>query len=120
MENDFKDIAGYEGLYQINKIGLIKSSYNTGKCDFIRMVKDRRGYYMAGLTKDGTQKKIFLHRLIAIAFIPNSEGKPCINHIDGNKTNNSIENLEWCTWSENNQHAIRTGLFNPNKKKRIK
>lgn len=72
---------------------------------------DSDGYPVVGITYDsGEMKNKHIHRLVAEAFIPNPEGKPTVNHIDGNKQNNSITNLEWATWQENNKHAISTGL----------
>ena len=68
------------------------------------------GYYSIGLRKDGKRFKAKIHRLIAQAFIPNPENKPFVNHIDGNKQNNCIENLEWVTGSENVRHAWQIGL----------
>ena len=70
------------------------------------------GYYMITIKKDGKYKPQRVHRLIAKEFIPNPYNKPNVNHIDGNKLNNSIDNLEWCTTMENNRHAIKLGLNN--------
>ena len=68
------------------------------------------GYIRIELWSSGSGKKYLLHRLLAQAFIPNPKAKPQINHIDGNKTNNALSNLEWCSQSENQLHAYRTGL----------
>lgn len=75
------------------------------------------GYYVTSLYGEGKPKRTrLIHRLLAIAFIPNDDPeKDCINHIDGDKTNNSLENLEWCTKAENNRHAIKKGLYGANK-----
>ena len=69
-------------------------------------------YYQVGLYNKKNKTSAYIHRLVAIAFIPNPENKPCVNHIDGNKLNNSVHNLEWCTKSENTKHAWETGLMN--------
>ena len=71
------------------------------------------GYKIVWMNIKGKQKHYYLHRLIAEAFIPNPDNKPQVNHIDGNKTNNNVENLEWVTSKENVHHAIRTGLMKP-------
>jgi hypothetical protein len=74
--------------------------------------KGNHGYTQAVLPSDsGKDKLCLIHRLVAIAFIPNPYNLPCINHIDANKTNNSIDNLEWCTYSQNTRHAIEMGVF---------
>ncbi len=107
MVENWKDIKDYEGLYQISDKGLVKSLI-TGN---IRMLqKNKWGYSVVILTKNKKQKQHFVHRLVAEAFIPMQEGKYEVNHIDGNKTNNNVSNLEWCTKSENIRHAFRTGL----------
>ena len=75
-----------------------------------------RGYLTVGLIKDRKQRFFPVHKLVALAFIPNPENKPYVNHINGIKDDPRLENLEWCTASENAQHAIRTGLVDINKR----
>lgn len=107
MEKEvWKFIDGYDGLYAISNFGKVKN-IKTGK----ELATQYDGRYKTlQLSKNGIHKKNYIHRLIAVAFIPNESGKKCINHIDGNKTNNNISNLEWVTHSENNKHAMKTGL----------
>jgi len=107
MNNEWKFIDGYNNHYKINKDGVIVS---VSKNIPLKCYVTPKGYKMASLCKNGKSYKVFLHRLLAIAFIPNTENKPYINHKDGNKLNNSLDNLEWCTKKENNAHAWRTGL----------
>lgn len=101
-----KPIKGYEGMYEISKNGKVLSF----KRNPAILSQYKSDYYKVGLTKDGVQKFFAVHRLLAIAFIPNPENKPCINHIDGDKYNNSLDNLEWVTHSENTIHAFKFGL----------
>jgi hypothetical protein len=108
-EEIWKDIAGYEGLYQINNFGEIKS-YFTGKIR--KQSISHNGYYKIGLYKNKIKKYLFVHRLVALTFIPNSENKPFVNHKSGNKLNNYTGLLEWCTQSENEIHAHKIGLKN--------
>lgn len=117
----FKDIEGFEGYYQISNLGRIKAlrrkvkspirhnKYVYKKERIRYATKNSLGYYNLKLYKKGIKRGFPLHRLLAIAFIPNPENKPFINHIDGNPSNNKIENLEWCTQSENIQHAYNIG-----------
>lgn len=72
---------------------------------------DNNGYKTVTIVLDGKHKRFSLHRLIAETFIYNPEDKPCVNHKDGNKANNSVDNLEWCTHKENSNHAVKTGLI---------
>lgn len=75
------------------------------------------GYKLITVVHNGMRKNKHIHRLMALAFIPNPSNKPCVNHIDGNKQNNILSNLEWCTHKENAQHAVKTGLCDNNRKK---
>lgn len=101
------EIAGYEGLYTIREDGLV-TTVETG--NERRAKDDGHKYLRIGLNKDGVCTKHYLHRLLAAAFLDNPEGKATVNHIDGNRRNNSLENLEWATQAENIQHARDTGL----------
>ena len=107
MKEIWKDIKGYDGLYQVSNLGNIKRL----KDNYIFKVnKNSRGYRVVTLTKNKKEKSITVHRLVAQAFIDNPYNFSQINHIDGNKLNNKIDNLEWCTASQNMQHAYKNGL----------
>jgi len=108
----FKDILNYEGMYQVSNLGKIKSLKGK-KEKFLKPSNTTHGYLKVNLNKNGIQKTFKLHRLIAEHFIKKIDGKEIINHIDGNKRNNNISNLEWCTHSENIKHAYKTGLKKP-------
>lgn len=117
MKEIWKDIEGYEGLYKISNYGRVKSIPRNGtqvKTEKIlkRIITDCN-YVVAVLSKENKIKRILVHRLVAKAFIPNPENKPCINHKDGNKHNNCVDNLEWCTYSENLKHAFANNLRKP-------
>lgn len=113
----WKDIKGYEGLYQVSNEGrvkalsrVVKSRWGTPKPlkeKEIREIVDSLGYSRLSLSKDGKVKAHKIHRLVAEAFLV---GEGHINHIDGNKQNNHVSNLEFCTQRENNIHAQETGL----------
>jgi hypothetical protein len=116
----WKDIQGFEGLYMVSSIGNIKSLArlkNNGRRgtimtqEFIMKKRLRDSYQILNLRKDKILSTVLIHRLVAIAFIPNPENKPCINHLNGIKTDNRVENLEWSTVSENTQHAYDMGLI---------
>lgn len=93
--------------YEISNYGRVRK-LDTGRVKTIGLT---RGYPSVRLMSDGGTSKIkYIHRFLAIAFIPNPENKPFVNHKDGNKSNNCLSNLEWCTSSENNQHAIDNKL----------
>lgn len=100
-----KDVKGYEHLYQINDNGVV---FRNNKQ--LKPYENNNGYLYATLCKNGKPKHIYVHRLVAEAFLPLIDGKNHINHIDGNKKNNNVNNLEWCNRSENMKHAYRLGL----------
>lgn len=108
-----KIYLGYEGLYQINTNGdIVSLRDNKGNIrNKIRKPQiDRNGYFRIGLCKKGKQKFYLIHRLVAETFISNPDNYSIVNHLDGVKTNNNINNLEWCTCKRNIQHAYDTGL----------
>lgn len=109
----WKDIKGYEGLYQVSNLGRVKSleqpakpgSGNHARPEVILKLRNRLGYSVIGLYKNTKQKYHSVNRLVAQAFIPNPENKSETNHINGIKNDNRVENLEWCTRSENINHS---------------
>lgn len=110
------DVPEFVGLYQMTSTGRFRSvPQHNGKCgrkmgQEIKTRIGRAGYVFVALRKSGHRQNNYLvHRLLAAVFIPNPENKPCINHINSQRDDNRIENLEWCTYSENNAHAHRVG-----------
>ena len=108
MTEIWKDIKGYEGLYEISNYGEVWSERKQG---LLKKGKSATGYYSVSLYKNKKQKIFLVHRLVAITFIKNKENKELINHKDANKLNNHIDNLEWCTYKENNNHARNLKLY---------
>lgn len=104
----WKNILGFDGNYQISNYGNVKSFINNIilKPGIASKRNNKQGYKVVNLKG----KLYYIHRLVAEAFIPNIANKPQINHIDGNKLNNKVDNLEWCTNSENIKHAYKIGL----------
>lgn len=109
----WKDIKGYEKLYQVSNLGNIKTlDYNhTKKEHLLKPILQQDGYYAVNLMKDGKRKRERINRLVAEHYIDNPKNLPSVNHIDGNKLNNKVSNLEWCTYKYNTQHALKTGLI---------
>ena len=115
MCNLIKDIIGYEGVYEINTNGIVYGKERkVKKWDGERLIKkaiktqeiSKEGYARVSLFKNGISKKYSVHRLVAIVFIDNKENKSDVNHKDGNKLNNNVNNLEWVSKSENVKHSI--------------
>ena len=101
MEKEiWKDIDGYEGLYQVSNLGRVKSLHHN-KEKILKGSYNSKGYYFVKLCKNGISKSIFVHRLVAQEFIPNPDNLPIVNHKDENPRNNNVDNLEWCTQKYN-------------------
>jgi hypothetical protein len=109
MDEIFKDIPGYEGLYQASPSGKIRSILSS-KPRILKANQDRCGYLYYGLYRNGKSKSLKEHRLVAVTFIENAGGKEEVNHKNGIKTDNRVENLEWNTPSENILHGYKHGL----------
>lgn len=101
--------------YSVSDLGEIRKDTN----GYIMKPYIQNGYAHVTLQINKKPKRFNIHRLVAIAFIPNSENKPYVNHIDGNKSNNCVKNLEWVTAAENAQHAVRTGLRQPSRERAV-
>lgn len=122
------DIKNYEGLYAISNFNRIKSlpkKTNNSSAEYVSVekimkpTKTKFGYLVVNLRKDNVGKSISVHRIVATAFIDNPDNLLAVNHINGVKTDNRVENLEWCTLSENTKHAFRTGLSKGRRKVNI-
>lgn len=125
----WKEIKGYEGMYAISSLGRVKSlkrkvknrkGYRFVNEKILKPIINNKGYYTYGLIKDGKLNMVLLHRLIGEHFMENPNKYPCINHIDGNKLNNNINNLEWCTYQHNIKEAFKLGLNTYTYKKNFK
>lgn len=104
----WKEIKDYNGSYEASNYGAIRSlNYaHTNTTRELKQETTKFGYKRVVLCKDGVAKRYLIHRLIAETFIENQDNKPCIDHIDGNRGNNAIDNLRWCTYSENLHNPI--------------
>lgn len=109
----WKEIPGYEGLYQVSNTGRVRSlNYNgTGKTKVLKQATNKDGYKKVTLFKKGKRHYYTVHRLVAITFIPNPNNLPQVNHKDEDKNNNAVWNLEWCTQAYNNIYGTRIEKF---------
>ena len=125
MNEIWKDVLGYEGLYQVSNLGRVKSlpKYDRlGRFHTERIksqVNNGNGYLVVNLKHNGKQQMRSVHRLVADAFMNNTNNYTDINHIDGNKQNNHLENLEFCTRSSNMLHAVKLGLHTDFGKRKV-
>lgn len=117
MEEIWKDVVGYEGLYVVSESGAVYSLHKKGHNGFYRMKQepDLYGYYRVVLCKDGKHTHKRVSRLVAEAFVPNPKNKEIVNHIDYNRKNNHYSNLEWCTQKENVIHSTSVGRYDKNR-----
>lgn len=122
MEEIWKDVPGYEGKYSVSTLGRVKSYDGFRKINHgalqpfkgrILNATSNKLYHAVMFTENGKLKNVRVHQWVARTFIPNPNNYKEINHIDGNKKNNKVENLEWCTRQENNLHMYRIGLAKP-------
>lgn len=131
MEEIWKNIKEYENMYQCSNLGNIRtldryvyskdgSRKHFRKGTLLKTIKNKNGYLQVGLNKNGCRKMKYIHRIVAETFLNNPNYLKVVNHKDGNKTNNKIQNLEWCTLSENSIHACRYLQKNNNKKNQTK
>lgn len=110
MENEeWRDIAGFEGVYQVSNLGRvkrIKAERRTRGGYILKNIRQKIGYSSVNLSRSGKSAMYYIHRLVAEAFMPNPENKPEIDHIDGSRDNNKVDNLRWCTRKENQNFPI--------------
>lgn len=128
MKEIWRDIEGYENLYQVSNLGRVKSLGN-GICNskekILKAIKHNCGYLSICLYKYGKSKKYFVHRLVAHAFIPNPYNLPQVNHISEDKTNNRVDNLEWCdckyniNYGTHNKKVSESQTNHPKKSKKV-
>lgn len=119
MKEIWKDIPNFEGLYQISNLGNVKSlkrkvknknGYRIIEETILKKQMNNKGYYIINLRKNSSHTFKLVHRLVGVVFLKNKNNYPIINHIDGNKLNNNVSNLEWCTYNHNIKEAYRLKL----------
>lgn len=118
-------VKGYEGRYEVSSLGSIRSldmmmknghgTYSRKKGRTLKTFKNRKGYLQVKLCKDGLNESTVVHRVVAMSFIENKNGYDQVNHLNGIKDDNRVENLEWCSNRQNIIHAYKNGLINTNK-----
>lgn len=112
MDEVWKDVVGYEELYQISNLGRIKSFKESLDGKVLKQTKDKDGYFKIGIRDKFFKRKYFrVHRLVAEAFIPNPNNYDYVNHKDNNPANNIVSNLEWCTLAYNNKYRFTHGGY---------
>jgi hypothetical protein len=116
-QEQWKPIERFNGEYEVSNLGRVRSmkKYRGMTARIMPQNIQRKGYYAVTFHMNNKAYCRKVHRLVIEAFTPNPDNLPCINHIDGNKLNNHIDNLEWCTYQHNMQHAVRTGLTHPHR-----
>lgn len=122
MQEIWKSVVGYEGLYEVSNLGSVRSLPRKGTNITGRVLRystDRCGYRQVILAKFGERKCAKVHRLVAQAFLPNENNHPCINHKDENKQNNNVGNLEWCSYYYNNIYNGRAKKAASKKHKKV-
>jgi hypothetical protein len=111
IKEEWKDIQGYENLYQVSNFGRVKSLGNgksgNSKERILKQGINKQNYFSVDLCKEGKKKTYRVNRLVAQAFLLNPNNYPCVNHIDENKQNNCVSNLEWCTYQYNNSYGTK-------------
>ena len=114
-QEQWKPIQEFNGEYEVSNLGRVRSMkrYKGVVGRIMPQTIQRTGYYAVTFHMNNKAYCRKVHRLVIEAFTPNPDNLPTINHIDGNKLNNHVSNLEWCTYQENMQHAVRTGLTHP-------
>jgi NUMOD4 motif/HNH endonuclease len=127
ISESWKPVLGYEGRYEVSSYGRVKvlsrivtrqSGAYAMKAKLFKLVMSRNeGYFKVSFQVNMARRTFWVHRLVATAFLPNPHNLPCVNHKDGNKTNNHTSNLEWCTYKENIAHGLLTGIYNYEKMK---
>lgn len=121
MQEVWKPVQGYEGIYEVSNLGRVRSldRFTRNRWGTLRPVAGamkvpqvkREGYCYLNLYSERKARPMYVHRLVALAFLPNPDDLPQVNHKDGDKANNAVTNLEWCSKSDNCQHAIDEGLY---------